>query len=79
MAEPVDLEQARAQMRAEFMRSIPDAYAGSASIRELAWKRVEEKIQAYAETYALSQHPPTMSAESAPAAPPKPAARKAQR
>ena len=86
MAEPVDLDQAREQLRAEFMRSIPDAYAGSASIRELAWNRVLEKIDAYAETYALSQQRPTMNPKPAPAPEPaapaaqsKPTARKAQK
>lgn len=37
-----------AEIRAEYERSIPDAYAGGPAARAQAWQRLEALIQAYA-------------------------------
>jgi hypothetical protein len=49
------------EIRAEYERSIPDAYAGGPAARTQAWCRLEAAIQAYAD----SQSSPTIDSEPA--------------
>lgn len=43
------VDAARDAIRAEYMRSLPDAYNGSASVREQCWERLLATIDAYAD------------------------------
>jgi hypothetical protein len=41
------LHPLRDEIKAEYMRGLPDAYAGSATIRELTFARLMERIERY--------------------------------
>lgn len=72
-----DLSAARAAIRTEYMRGLPDAYNGSAGIRERTFARLMDSVDSYVELLsrtvdaamtpaadASSDEPPTLSTTS---------------
>jgi len=60
----IDLQAALAAIRTEYERGISDAYAGGPSGRELSWRRLNERIDDYARTYAAANPASTERQES---------------